>query len=108
MSPTQAVRSCPRVRGPLQTIAESADPATTAAIVHLPLVNGMAEVTLLAMPGTTWGDIAQQYGLQPLSASRSKDFLSALAPLEVLCELGKDPRVNAVSPPIRPTPATAP
>ena len=51
----------------------------------------MTEVTLLATPGTTWGNIVQQYGLVPMSSVPSKDFLSALAPLEVLCEFGKDP-----------------
>jgi hypothetical protein len=96
------------VHDPLQTVVESADPNATAAIAHISLVNGMTEVTLLARPGTTWGNIVQQYGLVPMSSVPSKDFLAALAPLEVLCELGKDPRVSAVSLPIRPTPAAAP
>jgi hypothetical protein len=53
---------------------------------------------MLATPGTPRGNIVQQYGLVPMSSAQSKDFLSALAPLEVLCELGKAPRVSAVCP----------
>src|SRR5690348_12526856 len=41
--PTQAVRTCTRVYGPLQTVAEAADPAAMARIAHLRLVDGMLE-----------------------------------------------------------------
>ena len=44
--------------GPLQTVAEAADPAATAPIAHLRLVDGMLAM-LIAMPGTTWGNIVQ-------------------------------------------------
>ena len=103
--PTQAVRTCTRVHGPLQTVAEAADPSATARIAHLRLVDGMLEATLLAMPGMTWGNIVQEYGLRPLDQGAPGQLLDVLVPPEALCDLSKDSRVNAVNPLVRPTPA---
>lgn len=88
--PTQAVRTCTRVHGPLQTVAEAADPAATAHIAHLRLVDGMLEATLLAMPGMTWGTIVQEYGLRSLNQGTPGQLLDVLVPPEALCDLSKD------------------
>jgi hypothetical protein len=104
--PTQPVRTCTRVHGPLQTVAEAADPGATARIAHLRLVDSMLEASLIAMPGTAWGNIVQEYGLRQLDTGTPGELMSVLVPPEALCDLSKDPRVNAVNPLERPTPAT--
>ena len=93
--------------GPLQTVAEAADPAATARIAHLRLVDGMLAM-LIAMPGTTWGNIVQWYGLRLLDNATPGEVMSVLVPTEALCDLGKDPRVSAVTWLVRPTPAANP
>jgi hypothetical protein len=96
------------VYGPLQTVAEAADPAAMARIAHLHLVDGMLEAMLIAMPGATWGNIVQEYGLRLLDHAPPGEVMSVLVPPEALCDLGKDPRVSAVTWLVRPTPAANP